>query len=93
MRQHRLAVRVLALQRAKKAAQAIIRAKGQKISDYSAREISHLAESYLAQHGGRPRAEAEHKIAIWPGFARWRLPCAELSSDAQTTEALRLCRC
>jgi hypothetical protein len=50
MQRHRHAVIVLALQRAKKVVQANIRAKGQRITDFSAREITLLAEDYLAQH-------------------------------------------
>jgi hypothetical protein len=72
--QHRSAVLTLAMQRAKKAVQASIRAKGQRIADFSAREITLLAEDYLAQHREQLRAEAEHAIATWPGFARWRVP-------------------
>ena len=75
--QHRSAVLTLAMQRAKKAVQADIRAKGQRIADFSAREITLLAEDYLAQHGEELRAEAEHAIATWPGFARWRLPVSQ----------------
>jgi len=54
--------------RAKKIVQAQIRAKGQMIADFEAREI-------------RLRAEAAHTIATLPGFARWRR--AELTTDAQ----------
>ena len=74
MQQHRHAVMVLALQRAKKAVRAGIRAKGQRLADFCAREITLLAEDYLAQHGEQLRAEAEHAITTWPGFARWRKP-------------------
>ena len=84
MRQHRHAVMVLALMRAKTAVQMQIRAKGQKLSDYSAKEISRLAEVELDRNRASLIADAEHAIATWPGFARWRLPCAELSSDAQS---------
>lgn len=74
LRQHQLAVRVLALQRAKKSVQAQIRAKGQRISDYSAKEISHLAHAELERNRERLMAEAAEAIATWPEFARWRLP-------------------
>ena len=74
MQRHRHAVMVLALQRAKKVVQADIRAKGQRLADFSAREITLLAEDYLAQHRDELVAEAEHAIATWPGFARWRCP-------------------
>ena len=49
--QHRSAVSTLAMQRAKRLVQADIRAKGQRLADCSAREITLLAEDYLAQHG------------------------------------------
>jgi DNA invertase Pin-like site-specific DNA recombinase len=76
------------MQRAKKAVQANIRAKGQRLADFSAREITVLAEDYLAQHREQLRAEAEHAIATWPGFARWRLPdCANLSTFVQIRKA------
>jgi hypothetical protein len=74
MQRHRAAVITLAMQRAKKIVQTNIRAMGQRLSDFSAREITLLAEDYLAQHREQLRAEAEHAIATWPGFARWRCP-------------------
>jgi hypothetical protein len=74
MQRHRHAVMVLAMQRARKAVQANIRAKGQRPADFSAKEITLLAEDYLAQHRARLIAEAEKDIATWPGFARWRCP-------------------
>jgi hypothetical protein len=77
MQRHRHAVMVLAMQRAKKVVQANIRAKGQRPTDFSAREITLLAEDYLAQHRAELIAEAEHAIATWPGFARWRIPVFE----------------
>ena len=75
--QHRSAVLTLAMQRAKKVVQANIRAKGQRPADFSAKEITLLAEDYLAQHGEELRAQAERAIATWPGFARWRLPVSQ----------------
>src|SRR5262249_17870786 len=74
LRQHHQAVIVLAMQRARKVVKANIRAKGQRLADFSAREITLLAEDYLAQHREQLRAEAEHDIATRPGFARWRCP-------------------
>jgi len=47
------------------------------------KDINVLANDYLAQHGEQLRAEAEHAIATWPGFAHWRLPSADISTDAQ----------
>jgi hypothetical protein len=84
MQRHRHAVAVLALMQAKKAVQTQIRAKGQRISDYSVKEISRLAEAELQRNRDSLIADAEHAIATWPGFARWRLPCANLESAAQT---------
>jgi hypothetical protein len=81
MQRHRHAVMVLAMQRAKKAVLATIRAKGQRIADFSAREIALLAEDYLAQHGEQLRVEAEEAIATWPGFAPWRYPVFEKSRN------------
>ena len=81
--QHRSAVFTLAMQRAKKTVQANIRAKGQRIADFSAQEITLLAEDYLAQHGEQLWAEAEHAIATWPGFERWRRPVSA-SDNAKT---------
>jgi hypothetical protein len=72
--EHRRAVIALAHRRAKRLVQASIRAKGQRLADFSAREIALLAEDYLAQHRAELIAEAENAIATWPGFARWRLP-------------------
>jgi hypothetical protein len=50
MQRFQHAVRVIALMRAKKAIQAQIRARGERIADYSCRDISVLAEAYMAQH-------------------------------------------
>ena len=74
LQRHRSAVAVLAMQSARREVKAQIRAQGLKVAHYSAKEISILAEAHLAQHREQLRAEAEHAIATWPGFARWRLP-------------------
>jgi len=74
MQRHRSAVAVLAMQSARREVKAQIRAQGLKVAHYSAKEISILAEAHLAQHREQLRAEAEHTINTWPGFARWRLP-------------------
>ncbi len=73
LRQYRAAVCTLALQRAKRIVQTHIRAKGQRLSDFHAREITLLAEDYLAHNRAELVADAEHAIATWPGFAQWRL--------------------
>src|SRR5215467_14469378 len=74
LQRHRSAVAVLAMQSARREVKAQIRAQGLKVAHYSAKEISILAEAHLAQHREQLRAEAEHAINTWPGFARWRLP-------------------
>ena len=84
LQRHRSAVAVLAMQSARRAVRAQIRANGQKIAQFSAREISVLAEAHLAQHRERLRAEAEHTIATWPGFAYLRVPSANIKTNAQT---------
>ena len=89
LRQHRAAVITLALQRAKKAVQASIRAKGQRLADFSAREITLLAEDYLAQHRQELITEAEHAIATWPGFARWRLPVSHTDNAKSVIDLTR----
>jgi hypothetical protein len=82
----RQAVMILAHRRARKAVERQLQAQGLKPRYMALREINLLAHAYLAQHQERLRAEAEHAIATWPGFARWRLPGANISSDAQSQE-------
>ena len=74
LREHRTAVATLAMINARRAVKDQIRARGLKVAHFTAKEISILAEDYVAQHREQLRAEAEHTIATWPGFARWRLP-------------------
>jgi hypothetical protein len=83
-RAHR-AVMSLAMLRAKSVVRADIRAKGKRPSDFSARQITELAEAYFAQHMEPLIAEAVQVIATSPHFARWR--CANLSSDAHLEKA------
>jgi hypothetical protein len=85
MLRHRGAVVTLALFRAKNAVKGQLHAQGIKLASVSARELHYLADDYLDQHRARLIAEAEEAIATSPYFARWRLPVAKLSSDAQTT--------
>ena len=74
IRQHRHAVIVLARQSARKAIKAQLRAEGLKLSQFSAKDISIRAEAWFDVHRLELIAEAEHAIATWPGFERWRLP-------------------
>src|SRR5262249_31339615 len=83
LREHRSAVAVLAMQSAKRAVKDQIRAKGKKPAHFTAKEIAVLAEVELQRNRTKLIAEAEHAIATWPGFAPWRLPCADISTDAQ----------
>jgi hypothetical protein len=74
LREHRHAVIVLAHQSARKAIKAQLRAEGLKLSQFSAKDISIRAEAWFDVHRQELIAEAEHAIATWPGFERWRLP-------------------
>jgi hypothetical protein len=74
LREHHHAVIVLARQSAKKAIKAQIRAEGLKLSQFSAKDISIRADAWFDEHRDELLAEAEHAIATWPGFKRWRLP-------------------
>jgi hypothetical protein len=60
-----------------------IRAKGQRLADFSAREITLLAEDYLAQHRQELIAEAENVIATSPYFAEWRVPVFEKNAETE----------
>jgi hypothetical protein len=57
---------------------------------YSARQISHLAEDYLAQHGERLRAEAEQVIATSPLFAYLRINAQTEKPRISTTSTLQI---
>ena len=81
---HRSAVMTLARMRAKKAVLLGLRAQGLKPQHFSAREIAVLAEYYLNQHRAELVGEATEAIATWPGFARWRLPSANIQTNAQS---------
>jgi hypothetical protein len=81
---HRSAVMTLARMRAKKAVLLELRAQGFKPQHFSIREIAVLTDYYVNQHRARLVAEAAEEIAKWPGFARWRLPSANINNNAQT---------
>ena len=83
MLRHRSAVITLARMRAKKAVLLELRAQGLKPQHFSSREIAVLTDYYLNQHRAQLMAEAAEAIATWPGFARWRLPSANIETDAQ----------
>jgi hypothetical protein len=81
---HRQAVLILAHRRAKKALERELKAQGRRLTCIAPREINELAREYLTQHSERLKAEAEHAIATWPGFKQWRLPGANLTTNAQS---------
>lgn len=77
MRKHRSAVMTLALRQAKRSVLWQLQAQGLKVSHYSARDISLMAEAELERNHARFIAVAEETINAWPGFAYLRLPAAE----------------
>src|SRR5262249_55201919 len=82
-RAHR-AVMTLAMLRAKSAVLADIRAKGLRPGEFSARQITELAEAYFVQHMDRLVTEGAGVIATSPHFSRWR--CDNVLSDGQLGE-------
>jgi hypothetical protein len=81
---HRAAVATRAMQLARNAVKRRIQAEGLKVSQFSACEITLLAKAELERNHARLVAEAKHDIETWPGFEPWRLPSANITSDAQT---------
>jgi hypothetical protein len=47
-------------------------------------EITLLAKAEFERDHAKLIADAKHDIETWPGFAAWRLPSANIESDAQT---------
>jgi len=86
LRQHRACVLTLAYQSAQRTVRAKLRAQGVKLNDVSYRDLRIQAEAHFDAHRAELIAEAEHAIATWPGFARWRVPCLPVSlSDSAKT--------
>jgi len=83
IQQHRQAVMVLALMRAKKAINAKLKAQGVRVTLVLPAVINAQARDYLAEHRDELIKEAEHAIATSPLFKQWRLPCADILSAAQ----------
>ena len=81
---HRFAVMMLARSSAAKVIKARLREQGVRVTLVKPKDINVLAYPYLAEHREQLIAEAERIIATSPHFKSWRLPCAEISSDAQT---------
>ena len=81
---HRQAVIQLARRAAIKAVNANLKAEGARLTLAPPRTIRLFANAYFAVHRDELIAKAEHAIATWPGFARWRLPCADINNSAQS---------
>jgi hypothetical protein len=81
--QHRSAVIQLAAYRARKATEAQLRALGKRPTTYSPAQLKALAKAELELNRISLMAEAEKTIATSPLFKRWRLPSADITSDAQ----------
>jgi hypothetical protein len=81
---HRFAVMMLARSQAVKVIKARLREQGVRLTLVKPKDINAPAYEYLAQHRDQLIAEAERIIATSPIFKSYRLPCAEISSDAQT---------
>ena len=90
LREHRTVVAVLAMQGAKRAVKVQIRANGLKVAHYSAKKIAVLAEAHLAQHREQLRADAEHTINTWPGFAYLRTNAQTETQPISTTSAVQM---
>ena len=85
------AARCLAMLRSRNAVKEELRKQGLKLTQYSAREITSWANVYLDEHPELfPEALAQARAMILRGDLGKRAQralCANLSSDAQRTEA------
>jgi hypothetical protein len=86
------AAAVLAQMRARQAVKDQLRSKGEKVSHYAARDITRLAEGWLALHGSElmPQCVEQAKAMILSGQLGKRAQRdlrAKLSSDAQTRKS------
>jgi hypothetical protein len=83
---------MLATMRARQAVKDQLRREGLKVSHYAAREITLLANDWLAQHREEVMPECLATITKWTlrgdfGKRTQRALRAKLSSDAQTQKA------
>ena len=85
-RDHRFAVISLARYRAKKAIEAQIRAQGKRPIAYTPAQLRALAQAEFELNRIALIAAAQKTVNTSPLFKRWRLPGANLSSDAQSKE-------
>ena len=81
---HHQAVMILARRAAINVIKARLRDRGVRLTLVMPKDINAPAYDYLAEHREQLIVEAERIIATSPHFKSWRLPCAEISSDAQT---------
>jgi hypothetical protein len=89
IRKHRSAVITLAMQQAKRLVQRQLQAQGLKLAQFSAKEITLLAEAELERNRARFIAVAEQTINTWPGFARLRLPPELAAESVRKVQELR----
>ena len=80
MQRFQLAVRTIALLKAKKSVQAQIRARGQRISDYSCRDINILANAEFERNREELITKAVAVCLTFNEFAG----CANLVTNAQS---------
>ena len=69
MQRFHSAVRIIAMLQAKRAVKEEIRAKGQKIAEFSCREISERADAFFAQHREELMAKATAIVRTFPESA------------------------
>jgi site-specific recombinase XerD len=86
----RHAVIVLAIQRAKRSMQRQLQAQGIKLASVSARDISHLAEAYLAQHRHELIAEAMTTVERWTARGMFGKRAQRAWADAESVRNRRL---
>jgi hypothetical protein len=86
LQRFRSAVMTIAHYQAKQAVKAQIRARGERISDYSCREMSVMAEAEFARNREELINKAVQVVASFPEFSRYG--CANLPTNAQTQNTL-----
>ena len=70
--QFRTATITVARQRARQVVKDQIRARGENVFDFTAAQISELADDYIAGHREEMMAQAIASVITFPQFARWR---------------------
>jgi hypothetical protein len=85
-RAYHTAIRVLALHASRKAIKEQLRARGLKISAFTARELAEWAELYFRANIAQLSHDAQRCVDAFPEFVRWRAS-AKLLTNAQTQNA------